>query len=160
MDRHRVDGTGGVADSITLMAAHDTGSSRTTDAASTSHGTKIALAFAALQAGDAVACATLPAIRDDLDRLGCPPALQRALPAIKASSAVGLALGTRFPRLGRLTAMSLVAYFLAAIGFHVRNRDSAPRYVPAAVMLGIATMAARGFGQAADASGPVPAHAQ
>lgn len=94
---------------------------------------RFVLAFAANQLGDAIACAIpLAIIRRDLDRLGCPESLQRALPVIKATSAAGLVLGTRWPSLGRLTAFSLAGYFLAAIGFHVRARDRVWRSVPAA----------------------------
>ncbi len=82
---------------------------------------RFVVAFAANQLGDAIACAIpLAIIRRDLNRLGCPEPLQRALPVIKATSAAGLVLGTRWPSLGRLTAFSLAGYFLAAVGFHVR----------------------------------------
>ena len=91
------------------------------------------LAFAAIQLGDAIACAIpLDIIRRDLDRLDCPESLQRAVPVIKAASAAGLVVGTRWSWLGRLTAFSLVGYFLAAIGFHVRAKDPVWRPVPAA----------------------------
>src|SRR5205085_8512919 len=50
---------------------------------------RVALALAGFQAADAVACAIpLPILKADLDRLGCPERLQRALPVIKAASAV------------------------------------------------------------------------
>lgn len=90
-------------------------------------------AFAAIQLGDAIACAIpLDIIQRDLDRLDCPESLQRAVPVIKAVSAAGLVVGTRWSWLGRLTAFSLVGYFLAAIGFHVRAKDPVWRSVPAA----------------------------
>lgn len=90
------------------------------------------LAFAANQFGDAIACAIpLDIIRRDLNRLDCPESLQRALPVIKTASATGLVLGTRWPRIGLLTTSSLVGYFLAAIGFHVRAKDPLWRSVPA-----------------------------
>ena len=94
---------------------------------------RLVLAFAANQLGDAIACAIpLDIIRRDLNRLDCPESLQRALPVIKATSAAGLVLGTRWSWLGRLTAFSLVGYFIAAIGFHVRAKDPVWRSVPAA----------------------------
>lgn len=109
------------------------------------------LAFAAFQAGDAVACAIpLDYIRRDLENIGCPDPIQRALPTIKAVSATGLLLGLRFPRLGRLTAFSLVAYFLAAIGFHVRAKDPAWRAMPAAsLMVTSAVFGLRAYGSGA-----------
>jgi len=94
---------------------------------------RLVLAFAANQLGDAIACAIpLDVIRRGLDRLDCPESLQRAVPVIKAASAAGLVIGTRWPWVGRLTAFSLVGYFLAAIGFHVRAKDPVWRFVPAA----------------------------
>ena len=94
------------------------------------------LAFAAFQLGDAVACAIpLGYIQRDLDNIGCPPAIQRALPSIKAASATGLLLGRRWPLLGRVTAFSLVAYFVAAIGFHVHAKDSVWKTLPAASLM-------------------------
>ena len=97
------------------------------------HWNRLALVFAANQLGDAIACAIpLDIIRRENDRLDCPESLQRALPVIKATSAAGLVIGTRRPWVGRLTAFSLVGYFLAAIGFHVRAKDPVLRSVPAA----------------------------
>jgi hypothetical protein len=94
------------------------------------------LVFAAFQLSDAVACAIpLDYIRRDLDNIKCPDSIRRALPAIKTASAAGLLLGLRWPRVGRLTAVSLMAYFLAAIGFHVRAKDPAWRAMPAASLV-------------------------
>lgn len=94
------------------------------------------IAFAAFQLGDAVACAIpLDYIRRDLDNIGCPDSIRRALPSIKAASATGLLLGRRWPLIGRMTALSLVAYFLAAIGFHVRAKDPAWKALPAASLM-------------------------
>lgn len=89
-------------------------------------------AFAAFQFADAIACAIpLDYIRRDLDNIGCPDSIRRALPTVKAASATGLLLGLRWPRIGRLTAFSLVAYFLTAVGFHVRAKDAAWKALPA-----------------------------
>jgi hypothetical protein len=94
------------------------------------------IAFAAFQLGDAVACAIpLDYIRRDLENIGCPESIQRALPYIKAASAVGLLLGWRWPKLGRVTSVSLMAYFLTAIGFHVRARDPVWKAMPAASLM-------------------------
>ena len=93
-------------------------------------------AFAAFQAVDAVACAIpLDYIRRDLDNIGCPDAIRRALPYIKGASAAGLLLGRRWPLIGRVTALSLVAYFLVAVGFHVRAKDPAWRALPAGSLM-------------------------
>ena len=94
------------------------------------------LALVAVQTGDAV-FNTFPTqwLQDDLDRLRLSPPVRTAIPIIKASSAVGLLAGLRWPRLGRLTAGAIVAYFLCALGAHARVRDPAWRYAAAAGML-------------------------
>ncbi len=103
-------------------------------------------AFAAFQAGDAIACAKLEYIRKDLERIDCPPRVRRLLPFIKAASAAGLLLGRRWPRLGRLTAAALSAYFVCAVGFHIRARDPAWRAVPAVSLLALSVaVAVRGY---------------
>lgn len=102
--------------------------------------------FAAFQVVDAVACAKAESIQADLERLNCPPRVRRALPVIKAASAAGLLLGRRSPRLGRLTGGALSAYFLCAIGFHVRAKDPIWRSVPAASLLTLsAAVALHGY---------------
>jgi hypothetical protein len=94
-------------------------------------------AFATFQAADALACLKLDYIQKDLDRLNCPPRVQRLLPFIKAASALGLLVGRRWPRLGRFTAVALSAYFAFAIGFHLRAKDPAWRSLPAASLLAV-----------------------
>lgn len=94
---------------------------------------RVAAALATFQFVDAVACAIpLDYIKADLDRIGCPEDLQRALPAIKAAAGAGLVAGRRSPGLRRLTAGALVAYYAIAVGFHVRADDEAFRSLPAA----------------------------
>lgn len=109
---------------------------------------RAAALLVAIQAGDAVACAIpLGIIQRDLERLGCSPALQRTIPAVKAASVAGLVAGRRDPRLGRLTCDALVAYFLCAVGAHVRVRDPLWRSAPAAAMLGLSLVARRAFAE-------------
>lgn len=106
----------------------------------------------AIQVADAVACAIpLPAIQQDLERLGCSPRLQRTIPVVKAASALGLVAGRRDARLGRLTTDALVAYFVCALGAHARVRDPAWRWAAAAGMLGLTLVARRSFAEPADA---------
>jgi hypothetical protein len=57
-----------------------------------------------------------------------------------------LLVGLRWPRLGQLTAWSLIAYFIVAMGFHARARDAPVRYAPAAAMLGWSVLALRAYG--------------
>ena len=96
-----------------------------------------------IQAADAVACAIpLAVIRRDLDRLGCPPGLQRAIPVVKAASVAGLVAGLREARLGRLTTTALLGYFACAVAAHARVRDPAWRYA-AATGMGALVLASR-----------------
>jgi hypothetical protein len=107
---------------------------------------RVVVGLAAFQTVDALVT-TPPSslLRADLERLGFPWRYRLVLPAIKASSAVGLLAGLRWPRLGRLTATALVVYFLFALGFHARARDSLLRYVPAAVILAWAAAARQAY---------------
>ena len=73
--------------------------------------------------------------KDDLDHLSFPERFRFVFPIIKSSSAAGLLIGLRWPRLGRLTAAALVAYFVVALGFHRRAKDSLVMHAPAAFML-------------------------
>ena len=100
----------------------------------------------AIQAADAVACAIpLAIIRRDLDRVGCPPALQRAIPVVKAASVAGLLAGLREARLGRLTTTALLGYFACAVGAHARVRDPAWRYAAATGMGALVLVSRRSY---------------
>ena len=99
-----------------------------------------------VQVADAVVCAVPNGVvRQDLDRMRVPDEVRKAIPVIKAASAAGLLAGLWRPRLGRLTAAALVAYFVAALGAHARVRDPAWRYVAAVGMLGWAARAERAY---------------
>jgi hypothetical protein len=71
--------------------------------------------------------------------------LRFVLPIVKSSSALGLVLGLWRPRLGRITAGALIAYFVAAIGFHRRAHDSVAKTAPATAMLVWSAAAWRAF---------------
>lgn len=93
-------------------------------------------ALAAVQLGDAVACAIpLPAIAKALDELGVPASVRPVLPVVKAASAVGLLSVTRFPALARLTTAMLTLYFALAVGTHLRAKDRVVKAIPAALFL-------------------------
>jgi hypothetical protein len=104
------------------------------------------LGLVAVQFGDA-AFNAVPTqwLKDDLDHLGVPEDVRFIFPVIKSASAVGLLAGMRWPRLGRLTAAALVAYFVVAMGFHARAKDPPRKYAPAAGMLGWSIAAFRAF---------------
>lgn len=110
------------------------------------------LGLAAFQALDALACAVPNRyITDALDNVDCPPVVRQVLPLVKAAAAAGLLLGRRDPRLGRLTTRALQAYFVIAIGLHVREagrKGVVPAIVhgvPAVGMLRACTVAGRAF---------------
>ncbi|HUE58223.1 MAG TPA: DoxX family protein [Acidimicrobiales bacterium] len=107
---------------------------------------RVVLGLVTVQVADAVFSA-IPTqwLKDDLEHLGFPYRLRFVFPVIKGGSAVGLLAGLRRPPLGRLTATVLVAYFIAAIGFHVRAKDTLVRHVPAAAMLAWSLLAARAY---------------
>ena len=103
-------------------------------------------ALAALQAGDAVACAIpLAPIAKTLDNLGIPQDIRWLLPASKAASVIGLLSASRIPALARLTTAMLTLYFALAVGAHLRARDRIVNAVPAASFLAIyAALTAKG----------------
>lgn len=104
------------------------------------------LGLVGVQVGDAVFDAVATDwLREDLKRLRVPWKLRPVFPVVKLASAVGLAGGLRWPRLGRVTADLLVLYFVLALGAHARAHDSPVRYAPAAGMLGWAIAARRSF---------------
>ncbi|HEX6394232.1 MAG TPA: DoxX family protein [Acidimicrobiales bacterium] len=83
---------------------------------------------------------------EHLDHLGFPDQLRFVFPIVKASSALGLAVGLRSRAVGRLTAASIVAYFIIGLGFHARAKDAATEYAPAVGMLLWSYLVLRAFG--------------
>lgn len=74
--------------------------------------------------GDAALCIKPAAfIRNCLRDVGFPEHLWWILPIIKASASLGLLVGIRVRYLAGVTTLALVAYFVVAIGLHVRSRD-------------------------------------
>lgn len=103
-------------------------------------------ALAAVQAGDAVACAIpIKPIEEAFDGVNLAPELRRLIPYVKTASAIGLLSVYRFPRLARLTTFMLTVYFVLAVAFHVRARDWSPGIVAASGFLGLyGAMTAKG----------------
>ncbi|MGV9802571.1 DoxX family protein [Mycobacterium sp. NPDC003449] len=103
-------------------------------------------ALAALQAGDAVACAlNAPPVVQAFDDVGVPPRIRWIFPVIKGASAVGLLAAGRYPALGRLTTALLTVYFVLAVGAHVRVHDKPVNMIPAAGFLAtFAVLTAKG----------------
>jgi len=83
--------------------------------------------LAAIQAGDAVACAAHVApIEKAFDDVNLAQELRPLIPIVKIASAVGLLSVFRFPALARLTTFMLTVYFVLAVAFHIRARDWSP----------------------------------
>lgn len=94
--------------------------------------------LAAIQAGDAVACAAHVApIEKALDDVGLAQELRPIIPIVKAASAIGLLSVFRFPALARLTTFMLTVYFVLAVGSHIRAKDWSPGLVAATSFLGL-----------------------
>lgn len=94
--------------------------------------------LAALQAGDAVACAVpIAPIEKAFDDVGLAPELRPLIPWVKAASAVGLLSVFRFPWLARLTTFMLTVYFVLAVGSHIRVKDWSPGLVAASSFLAL-----------------------
>ena len=83
--------------------------------------------------------------KEELDHLRFPERLRFVFPYIKCGSATGLLLGLRWRPLGQSTAGALVAYFMAALGFHTRARDPLTRHASAAALLGWSLFALRAY---------------
>lgn len=80
--------------------------------------------LALIQLGDAVLCVQPVAfVRQCLIDVRFPQRYWRLLPLIKVAAAIGLVVGIWVPPLAVLTCAALVAFFLVAIGAHVRARD-------------------------------------
>ncbi|MEY2472017.1 MAG: hypothetical protein QOK28_1346 [Actinomycetota bacterium] len=101
----------------------------------------------ALLAADVVCNVVVPKHLLDAhdDRIGIQPELRPWLLPIKCAAIIGLVLGRRRPRLGLLTALSTIGYFVCATGYHVRAKDSALGTAPAVVYGGAAARAAITF---------------
>jgi hypothetical protein len=94
--------------------------------------------LAAMQAGDAVACAIpVPPIPKVLDDVGLAENLRPILPVVKAASAIGLLSVYKWPRVARLTTLMLTVYMVVAVSFHVKAKDWSPALVAASSFLGL-----------------------
>ncbi|MBP8921398.1 MAG: DoxX family protein [Micropruina sp.] len=72
-----------------------------------------------------VCCASKPAafIAACFEDVRWPRRLWWLMPPVKFAAAAGLVAGIWIPYLGTVTSLALVAYFVVAIGAHVRARD-------------------------------------
>jgi hypothetical protein len=89
-------------------------------------------ALAGAQIIEIIASAAVPsATRARLDRLGVPPGIRSALPAIKITISIGLILGLKRPRVGMVVSAAMVAFYTAAVGFHFLSGDPIIVVLPA-----------------------------
>lgn len=99
------------------------------------------VALAAIQLVDGVLCLKpVSFIAACFDDVGFPRRWWPVTPVIKFAAAAGLLLGTRVPVIAGLTSAALVAYFVLAVGAHLRARDySRNLFVNATGMLLVCT---------------------
>jgi hypothetical protein len=82
------------------------------------------IVLAVISFGDGLACIRLlPFVARCFEDVGWPRRLWWMMPPIKFAAAAGLIAGIWIPILAALTTACLVAYFLVAIGMHIRARD-------------------------------------
>ena len=90
--------------------------------------------LAAAQAGDLLATQVSPRYSDDhLDHLGVPGWLRPKLPVIKLGAVLALLATRKRERWRGTLGAALVAYYSAAVTFHVLSRDAPQDIAPAAV---------------------------
>jgi hypothetical protein len=91
------------------------------------------LVLAGIQTADLVVTLVSPKYGEaHLDHLGVPRALRPALPMIKLAAVVALIATRDRPRLRSTTGAALVAYYSAAVTFHILSGDSPKQAAPAA----------------------------
>jgi hypothetical protein len=76
-----------------------------------------------------------PEVVDSYRRAGVPEGWLNGLAALLFLAAAGLVVGLWWPPAGIVAAAGLVAYFVLAVGFHVRAKDTAHLATPAVLML-------------------------
>jgi len=117
--------------------------------------TYLAGGLAVFQLVDALATSLLRQhFKDQLDHLGVPENVRVLLPLIKVSTSAGLLLGLRIPRIGALTSAALVAYYAAAIEFHLLAKDHPAVSLPAVAFGSSAAVALLGFSMVFDERSP------
>jgi hypothetical protein len=101
------------------------------------------LAVAALTFSAGVDFARHPRVAHNMDAVGIPQSWMTPLGVVKALGAAGLLIGFAVPALGVAAGVGVVAFFVAAVGVHLRARhyDLAPAVVFG--LLGIAALVLR-----------------
>lgn len=92
----------------------------------------LAVVLIVVLGADAIACiGPIPYIRNDLERLGCSETVIRTIPIVKIAAVVGLVIGLWVPWIGALAAAGMLVYFVFALDYHRRAKDSIDKYLPA-----------------------------
>ena len=96
---------------------------------------RFAIRLAALQVGDIAVTTAFPDRYGEAhwDHLGVPHGLRPLLLVIKVATTAALLAGTSRPRLRSVTGAGLVAYYAAAVTFHVESDDPWTDVAPAAL---------------------------
>lgn len=79
----------------------------------------------------------VPQVVQAVERLRLPTRIIPTLGIAKTAAGVGLLLGLVIDRLGTFVALCLSAYFVIAVGAHVRVRDAIVETLPAVVMMAL-----------------------
>jgi hypothetical protein len=96
---------------------------------------RFALRLAAMQVIDLAAVQLFPDRYGDahLADLGVPAELRRVLPAIKVATTAAVLVSVGRPRLRSAVGGALVAYYAAAVTFHLESNDPWTQTAPAAL---------------------------
>jgi hypothetical protein len=101
---------------------------------------QVSLVLAAMQTGDLIVTLVSSKYGDaHLDHLGVAPWLRPMLPVIKLAGVASLVLTSNRPRARSMIGSALVAYYSAAVTFHVLSRDSPTDAMPAAAFGAVAS---------------------
>jgi hypothetical protein len=93
--------------------------------------------LAVIQLADAAFCAVpLRFVTECLDDVRLPHRVRPLLPFLKVAAAIGLTAGLWVEYLGAVTAFCVTAYFVLAVGAHIRVRDFGRNIFNATVLLG------------------------
>jgi hypothetical protein len=85
-----------------------------------------------------------PGVVEDYRRAGVPERWLNGLAALLLTAAAGLVVGHWWPVAGIAAAAGLIAYFVLAVGFHVRANDTKHAVTPAVlVLLAVAALGLR-----------------
>ena len=102
----------------------------------------LTIVFSVMLLGGAVAdWMKVPKLVETVERLNVPKQLIPLLPICKTLGATGLLIGLKSKPLGIVAGLALIAYFICAVGFHVKAKDPMSETAPAA-LFGVLALAA------------------